>query len=41
MENLSEKFYWYSMDYKVSSYPLAEATIQIYTLSDQQDLVSG
>ncbi|GLS89483.1 MSHA biogenesis protein MshJ [Psychromonas marina] len=41
VETLKEKFYWYSLDYKVSDYPLAEVTIQIYTLSDQQDLVSG
>lgn len=41
VESLSEKFYWYSLDYQVSNYPIAEVTIQIYTLSDQQDLVSG
>lgn len=41
VETLKEKFYWYSIDYKVSNYPLADVTIQIYTLSDQQDLVSG
>jgi len=41
VETIKEKFYWYSMDYKVSNYPLAEVTIQIYTLSDQRDLVSG
>ena len=41
VERLQEKFYWYSLDYQVSDYPLAEVSIQIYTLSDQQDLVSG
>ncbi len=41
VERLPEKFYWYSVDYQVSNYPLAEVTIQIYTLSDQRDLVSG
>lgn len=41
VENLQDKFYWHSMDYKVSDYPLAEVTLQIYTLSDQQDLISG
>lgn len=41
VETLQDKFYWQSMDYRVSEYPLAEVTIQIYTLSDQQDLVSG
>ena len=41
VEAIKEKFYWYSLDYKVSDYPLAEVTIRIYTLSDQQDLISG
>lgn len=41
VETLQDKFYWYSLDYQVSEYPLAEVTLQIYTLSDQQDLVSG
>ncbi len=41
VENLKDKFYWYSVDYQVDTYPLAEVVIQIYTLSDQQDLVSG
>ena len=41
VESLDDKFYWYSMDYKISDYPLAQVTLQIYTLSDQQDLVSG
>jgi len=41
VESLQEKFYWYSLDYQVSNYPLAEVVIQIYTLSDQRDLVSG
>jgi len=41
VEKLQDKFYWHSMDYKVSDYPLSEVIIEIYTLSDQQDLVSG
>lgn len=41
LETLQEKFYWRSLTYNVSHYPLAEVTLQIYTLSDQQDLVSG
>jgi len=41
VEKLQDKFYWHSIDYKVSDYPLSDVTIQIYTLSDQQDLVSG
>ncbi len=41
LETLQEKFYWSSLDYQVAKYPLAEVTIQIYTLSSQQDLVSG
>ncbi|PKF62963.1 hypothetical protein CW745_05935 [Psychromonas sp. psych-6C06] len=41
VESIPEKFYWHSLNYKVSNYPLAEVTLKIYTLSDQQDLVSG
>lgn len=41
LENLSEKFYWRSLSYQVADYPLAEVSIQIYTLSGQQDIVSG
>lgn len=41
VEALQDKFYWHSFDYQVSTYPLAQVIIQIYTLSDQQDLVSG
>jgi len=41
VETLQDKFYWRSIDYQVSDYPLAEVTIEIYTLSDQRDLVSG
>jgi len=41
LEALQEKFYWSSLSYQVSDYPLANVTIQIYTLSAQKDLVSG
>ena len=41
LENVPEKFYWSVLTYEVSDYPRAEVMIQIYTLSDQQDLVSG
>ena len=41
LEAVQEKFYWHSLTYQVEDYPLAKITIQIYTLSDQQDLVSG
>ena len=41
VESLQDKFYWHSLDYQVSAYPLAEVIIEIYTLSDQRDLVSG
>ena len=41
VETLQDKFYWHSLVYQVSDYPLAEVTLEIYTLSDQRDLVSG
>ena len=41
LEGLQEKFYWSALTYQVIDYPLAKVTVQIYTLNDQQDLVSG
>lgn len=41
LESLKEKFYWSSLSYQVTDYPLAEVVIQIYTLNDQKDLISG
>lgn len=41
LESLQEKFNWLSLSYQVTDYPLAKVIIQIYTLSEQQDLVSG
>lgn len=41
LEALQDKFYFQYMAYQVSDYPLAKVTIRIYTLSEQQDLVSG
>ena len=41
LEALPEKFYWSALTYQVMKYPLAKVTVQIYTFSDQQDLVSG
>jgi len=41
LEALQEKFYCKKLNYQVTDYPLARVTIEIYTLSDQQDLVSG
>ncbi|MFT6986745.1 MAG: MSHA biogenesis protein MshJ [Psychromonas sp.] len=41
LETLQEKFYWSALTYQVADYPLGKVTIEIYTLSDQQDLVSG
>lgn len=41
VETLQDKFYWHAFNYKVSDYPLAEVTLEIYTLSDKRDLISG
>lgn len=41
LEILQEKFYCSALIYHVMDYPLAKVTLQIYTLSEQQDLVSG
>lgn len=41
LEKLDDTFYWDSIAYTVTEYPLADVTLRIFTLSDQQDLVSG
>lgn len=41
LETRQEKFYWSALTYQVTDYPLGKVIIEIYTLSDQQDLVSG
>lgn len=41
LEKLQDKFYWHSLKYEVTQYPLANVVLVIYTLSDEQDLVSG
>lgn len=41
LETLKQRFYWSAMTYQSSDYPLAKVTIEIYTLSNQQDLISG
>lgn len=41
LEAVQEKFYWSVLTYKVADYPSANVMIQIYTLSDRQELVSG
>ncbi|TEW56741.1 hypothetical protein E2R68_01485 [Psychromonas sp. RZ22] len=41
LESLQDEFFWYSLKYEVTKYPLASITLQVYTLSNQQDLVSG
>ena len=41
LEAIPEKFYWSVLTYKVATYPVADVTIRIYTVSEQKDLVSG
>jgi hypothetical protein len=41
LEAIPEKFYWSVLTYQVTTYPVAEVTIRIYTVSEQKDLVSG
>ena len=37
IESLPWRFYWDRIDYQVKEYPLAEVTLQVYTLSFQED----
>jgi len=41
LEAIPEKFYWSVLTYQVTTYPVAEVAIRIYTVSEQKDLVSG
>jgi len=38
LENLSWKFYWDSLDYKVVEYPQAEIELKVFTLSSEEGL---
>jgi len=38
LENLSWKFYWESLDYKVVQYPNAEIELRVFTLSSEEGL---
>jgi MSHA biogenesis protein MshJ len=37
LESLPWQFYWDNIDYQVKEYPVAEVTLQLYTLSFQED----
>jgi|SRR5690554_1482509 len=41
LEQLEWSFYWQRLDYKVMEAPQAEATIEIYTISLEQDYVAS
>ncbi|MDD1782196.1 type II secretion system protein M [Enterovibrio sp. ZSDZ35] len=41
LESLPEKYYWRSVDYKVTEYPLAEVVIQVYTLGESDMFIGG
>jgi MSHA biogenesis protein MshJ len=41
LENLPWSFYWQRMDYQVTTYPEAQVTIEIYTLSLERDYVAS
>ncbi len=38
LEQLSWRFYWQSLDYKVEQYPSAEIKLRVYTLSSEEGL---
>lgn len=41
LEALSIKYYWRSLDYRVIRYPLAEVTINVYTLGESPVFIGG
>ncbi|MEZ9596726.1 MSHA biogenesis protein MshJ [Shewanella sp. 10N.261.52.F9] len=40
VENMPNKLYWRSMDYRVDSYPKAAVSLELYTLSINKDFIS-
>ncbi|MEI8611228.1 type II secretion system protein GspM [Enterovibrio sp. Hal110] len=41
LEALPVKYYWRSVDYRVKAYPLAEVTLQVYTLGESPVFIGG
>lgn len=41
LEALPEKYYWRSVDYKVTDYPYAEVVIQVYSLGESEIFIGG
>lgn len=41
VESLPLKYYWRSFNYDVKKYPIAEVTIEVYTLGLSQDFIGG
>lgn len=41
LENLDWRFYWESIEYKVEAYPQARVTLEVYTLSTEEGLISA
>ncbi|GIU23840.1 MSHA biogenesis protein MshJ [Shewanella schlegeliana] len=40
VENMPNKLYWRSMDYRVDTYPKASVSLELYTLSINKDFIS-
>lgn len=41
LEGLPERFYWRSLDYRVTQYPNAQVTLELYTLSTSKEFIRG
>jgi MSHA biogenesis protein MshJ len=41
LENLSKKFIWGNLSYEVREFPKGTVTIEVYTLSNSKDFISG
>lgn len=41
LENLSAHYYWHRLSYKVSEYPKARVSIEVYTIGTQQEFIRG
>ncbi|MGF1725762.1 MSHA biogenesis protein MshJ [Photobacterium nomapromontoriensis] len=41
LEQLSVKYYWRSLSYKVDNYPWADIQLEVYTLGESEDFIGG
>ena len=41
LENLSVHYYWHRLSYKVTQYPKARVSVEVYTIGTQKEFIRG